>query len=496
VGLSWEPRSFDPHVSSSYEAPTLNRLVFDTLVRQTLDGEYWPSLATDWEVSDDGLIWTFHLRDDVTFHNGTPFTADAVKYSFDRIVDPATASEASITMIGPYESTEVVDDHTVKVHLSEPFGPFLDGTSQAELSIVEPATAEEWGEEFVDHMVGTGPFMFKEWVRQSHLTVVKNPDYNWGPAFFENQGPPYLDEITFKFLLEPMVRVGALETGEVGLINDVPGTDYERLDADPGYAVLQSMFPGVPLVIGMNVTRPPLDDVKVRQAIEYGIDKQAIVDTLFEGLFPLAFGMLAPNTFAYWSGAEDMYAYDPAEAESLLEEAGWVDTDGDGIRDKDGQPLTLVWPANEWQRNNEMAEIVQAQLRRVGIDVIVNVGTYGASWEAWNSCEHNLMDAGFSGTDPDVLSYVLLSSNVGQGYAVTCIEDEEIDDLLIQGRSTADRDERIAPYTEVQQLVMDEALFVPIRQFGQLVAVRQEVKGMQFDPVGFALVLSQVYLEE
>jgi peptide/nickel transport system substrate-binding protein len=306
VGLSWEPRSFDPHVSSSYEAPTLNRLVFDTLVRQTLDGEYWPSLATDWEVSDDGLIWTFHLRDDVTFHNGTPFTADAVKYSFDRIVDPATASEASITMIGPYESTEVVDDHTVKVHLSEPFGPFLDGTSQAELSIVEPATAEEWGEEFVDHMVGTGPFMFKEWVRQSHLTVVKNPDYNWGPAFFENQGPPYLDEITFKFLLEPMVRVGALETGEVGLINDVPGTDYERLDADPGYAVLQSMFPGVPLVIGMNVTRPPLDDVKVRQAIEYGIDKQAIVDTLFEGLFPLAFGMLAPNTFAYWSGAEDM----------------------------------------------------------------------------------------------------------------------------------------------------------------------------------------------
>jgi peptide/nickel transport system substrate-binding protein len=496
VGLSWEPRTFDPHVSSSWEAPTVGKLVFDTLVYHAADDKVWPGLAIDWEVSDDGLLYTFYLRDDVTFHDGTPFTAEAVRYSFDRVVDPATKSEAAASYIEPYESTEIVDDYTVRIHLSAPLASFLDALGRAELSIVSPAAAEEWGEDFVDHMVGTGPFMFKEWVRQSHLTLVRNPDYNWAPGCFDNQGPAYLEEIVFQFLPEAVVRVGTLETGEVHLINDVPPTDYARLAADSAFATYTSVQPGVPMIIAMNVTLAPTDDVRVRQALEYAVDKQAIVDTLFEGLYDVAHGPLAPSTLGYWAGAEEMYGYDPAKSESLLEEAGWVDTDGDGIRDKDGQPLTLEWPTHEWQRTNEVAEMVQAQLREIGVDVAVNLGAWPASYEAWNNCEHNLMDSGYEGRDPDVLSTMLLSSNVGQGYAVTCIKDDHIDELLMQGRASTDQEERLAIYAELQQIIMDEALFLPVRQFGMLAATRAEVKGFQFQPTGVSLLLYPVYLEE
>jgi peptide/nickel transport system substrate-binding protein len=494
-GLSWEPAGIDPHVSGSAECRIISKLVFEGLVRQTPDGTF-PSLATDWEISDDGMTYTFHLRDDVTFHDGTPFNAEAVKYSLDRIVDPATKSESAASLIGPYESTEIVDDYTVRIHLSEPYAPFLTFLAHPIIAMVSPAAAEKWGEDFDDHMVGTGPFIFKEWVRQDHMTVVRNPDYNWGPASFDHQGPAYLDEIVFKFIPEATVRVGTLETGEVDMINEVPPLDFERLAADPAYNMYTVIRLGAPFAIGMNVTRPPLDDLRVRQALEYAIDRQGIVDTLFPGVSPAVSGPLTPNLLGYWAGAEEMYGYDPAKAKSLLEEAGWVDTDGDGIRDKDGQPLQLWWPAFRFERTNEVAEMVQAQLKEVGINLKVDVLTFAAINEAWNKCEHNLVHFGFLGPDPDVLSVLFLSSNVGSGWAATCIKDDQIDDLLTRGRATTDKDERIAIYTEVQQIIMDKALIVPIRAYTLLIATRAELKGMQFDPVGYVPLFYEVYMEK
>jgi peptide/nickel transport system substrate-binding protein len=278
----------------------------------------------------------------------------------------------------------------------------------------------------------------------------------WGPASFDHQGPAYLDEIVFKFIPETTVRVGTLETGETHIINEVPPLDFQRLAADPAYSTYRGLCPGSPMSIAMSVTRPPLDDLRVRQVLEYAIDRQAIVDTLFLGLWPAVFSPLTPRTLGYWAGAEEMYGYDAAKAKSLLEEAGWVDTDGDGIRDKDGQPLQLWWPAFRFERTNEVAEMVQAQLKEVGINLKVDVLTFAAINEAWNKCEHNLMHFGFGLPDLDDLSIVFLSSNLGSGWAATCIRDDQIDDLLIRGRATTDKNERVAIYTELQQIIMDK----------------------------------------
>ncbi|MBN1315155.1 MAG: ABC transporter substrate-binding protein [Anaerolineales bacterium] len=496
VGIAWEPSSIDPHVTSSFEGAIVDRAVFDTLIRQAMDGSYHPGLATDWSVSDDGLVYTFNLKEGVTFHDGTPFTASVVQYSLDRIVNPDTMSESAVDLLGPYESTEIVDDYTVKVHLSQPFGPFINGLARSIVAMVSPDAAEEWGEEFDDHLVGSGPFIFKEWVRGDHITLARNPDYNWGTDYYDHQGQAYLEEITIKFISESTVRSGVLETGEVHMINEVPAEDYVRFEADDAYDTFNIDQPGAPLSIAMNVTKAPLDELKVRQALIYAIDKQVIVDTLFAGLYPVSYSTLTPNTQGYWEGSKDLYSYDPEKAKALLEEAGWVDSDGDGIRDRDGQAFELVWPTFTWQKMNMMAEMVQAQLLEVGINLTVDVVAFPSMYETANNCEHNLVHSGFEGTDPRVLETVYYSENVGSGWAWTCIKDDKIDELLIQGRETTNESERIAIYTEIQQIVLENALIIPVRMFTNLFASLANVQGLLFEPEGYLTDFYDVYITE
>jgi peptide/nickel transport system substrate-binding protein len=494
VGLDWEPTASDPHVSSADPSRILGRMVFDTLVVKAPDGTIHPGLATAWEISDDGKTYTFHLRSGVTFHDGTPFNAQAVKYSFDRIVDPATHSETAGSSMGPYESTEVVDDYTAKVHLKEPFAPLIAYLTVPVTAIVSPTAAEKWGEDFDDHLVGTGPFIFKEWVHGDHWLLERNPDYNWGSDAFHHQGPAYLDEILIQFVKEATVRVGTLETGETQVITMVPPQDFVRFSQDPAYTTLQGSMGGVPESICINVTRPILSDLKVRQALEYAIDRQAILDTIWFGQWPAAFGALSPGGVGYWAGAEQMYAYDPEKAKALLDEAGWVDTNGDGIREKDGQPMLLQMPAIQWMQENQMAEVVQAQLREVGIDVNVQNMAYAAEWEMASKCEHDLAACGFYSGDPDDLASLFLSSNVGPGYAWTCAKDAKLDDLLLQGRATTKADERAKIYTEAQQLIMEQALIKPVHLWTTLTAARSEVKGLWLDPDGLVLMFYDAYL--
>jgi peptide/nickel transport system substrate-binding protein len=496
-GMAWEPEGgVDPHVTAAWEGMTVARAVCDTLIYPAPDGSLEPGLATSWEVSEDGKTYTFHLRDDVTFHDGTPFNADAVKFSFDRIVDPATESQEAISAIGPYASSEVVDDYTVRVHLSEPYGRFLRSASGATLAIVSPTAVEKWGMDFREHVVGTGPFMIQEWVHADHITLVPNPDYDWAPASMDHQGSAYLEEITIKFIPEDSVRVGTVETGETNMIDQVSALEFDRLVSDPAYVGYNVPQLGAPSMIGLNVTKSPTDDVNVRRAINYAIDKQAIVDTLFAGLYSVSYGPLTDDNLGYNPDVEEMYPYDPDTAVALLEDAGWVDTDGDGIRDKDGVPLRLEAVTFRWQRMNEMFEMVQAQLRSLGIDVAVQVGSFMERWEAANACEHNAVDFGMGGADPDVLSVVFDSGNIGNGWAWTCASDPRIDQLLAEGRETVDPEDRMPVYEELQRMIMDDALVVPIREFASLCVSRAEVKGMKFEYEGYGPLFYDAYIEE
>ena len=199
--------------------------VFDTLVKQQPLGVYHSGLATDWTVSDDATEYTFNLRDDVTFHDGTAFNAEAVKYTFDRIVDPDTKSQMAFSFIGPYAESEVLSEYSIAVRFSSPNAAFLDGVSHPQLGPVSPAAVEALGADWgFSGIVGTGPFAFDSYIPDSEVVMVKNADYNWGNEdVFGRSGPPEVDRLIFKILTDPGTRLAALESGEVDMINGVPG---------------------------------------------------------------------------------------------------------------------------------------------------------------------------------------------------------------------------------------------------------------------------------
>jgi peptide/nickel transport system substrate-binding protein len=495
-GLTLAPSGIDPHINASSELGIPLTSVYDTLVWQDLSGEFVPGLAKSWEISDDGLTYTFYLREDVVFHDGTPFDAQAVKFNLDRIADPATKSQKAIFMLGPYESTEIVDDYTVKVHLKEPYAPFLDSASQVYLGMASPTAIEKWGADYQLHQVGTGPFILKEYIPQDHLTLVRNRDYNWAPSIFDHQGPAYLEEIEFRFFVEPATRILALEGGEADVMGEIPPHDAERLADNPAFTLLPVAIPGQSLQFFLNTEKAPTDDLRVRQAINYATDKEAIVKAIFKEYSPVAYGPLNAFTIGYDKNVEGMYGVDPAKAERLLEEAGWVDSDGDGNREKDGQLLKLEAYLMSWGYVPEVAQLLQAQLKAVGIEMESQVVAYPAALEAAREGKHNLIPFSLSSSDPDILRTFFHSSNADSGFNWSKVRDPRLDELLEKGAHTLDLDRRKELYAEAQQLIMAEALTLPIRDYVNLNATSARVKGLRYDLRGWFPWLYDVYLEQ
>ena len=499
-GLTLTPSGIDPHVNASSELGIPLTSVYDTLVWQdpsgrasgrSLDGEFVPGLAESWEVSDDGLVYTFHLRRDVKFHDGTPFNAQAVKFNLDRIVDPQTKSQKAVFMLGPYDHAEVIDDDTVKVYLKEPFAPLLDSLSQVYLGMASPTAVEKWGLDYQMHQVGTGPFIFKEYIPKDHLTLVRNPDYNWAPAIFDHQGPAYLQEVVFRFFVEPATRVLALEAGEAHVMGEIPPQDAQRLSDDPDFQLIAVALPGTPLMLFMNTQRPPTDDLRVRQALIYAADRKAIVTAIFKNLSPVAYGPLDAVTIGYDEEVARLYDHDPGLAKDLLQEAGWVDADGNGVLEKDGQPLRVEAYLMDWGFMPEVAQLLQAQFKAVGVEMQSQLVAYPAALEAAREGRHNLIPFTLSSSDPDILRTFFHSEG---GFNWAKVRDPKLDELLDEGARTLDPGKRRELYAEAQQIIMAEALILPIRDYVNLNAASAQVKGLRYDSRGWFPWLYDVYL--
>ncbi len=493
-GLTLTPSGIDPHVNASSELGIPLTSVYDPLVWQNLDGEFVPGLAESWSVSDDGRTYTFHLRRDVKFHDGTPFNAQAVKFNFERITNPETQSQKAVFMLGPYDRTEVVDDYTVEVHLKEPYAPFLDAVSQVYVGMASPTAVQKWGTDYQMHQVGTGPFVMKEYIPKDHLTLVRNPDYNWAPTIFAHQGPAYLDEIEFRFYVEPATRALALEGGEAQVVGEIPPQDAQRLADDPAFRLIPVAVPGMSLQLFMNTERPPTDDLRVRQALLYATDRAAIVQAIFKEYSPVAYGPLSAVTLGYDEQLKTRYPHDPDKAASLLDEAGWSDSDGDGVRDKDGQPLTLETYLMGWGFMPEVGQLLQAQLKEVGVELKSQVVAYPAALQAAREGKHNLIPFTLSSSDPGILRTFFHSKNADGGFNWAKVRDPELDTLLEQGSRTLDEQQRVALYAQAQQRIMDQALIIPIRDYVNLNAASAQVEGLRFDRRGWFPWLYDVYL--
>lgn len=491
-GLTLAPTGIDPHINVSSELGIPLTSVYDTLIYQDPEtGDFVPGLAKNWDISEDELTYTFYLREDVTFHDDTDFDAEAVRFNLERITSPDVNSRKARFMLGPYEKTEVVDEYTVRIILSEPYAPLLDALSQVYLGMASPAAVEKWGDEYQLHQVGTGPFTFAEYVPGDHLLLKRNPDYAWGPSLYQHE-TAQLDEVEFRFFTSNSTRSPALETDEAHVMGEIPPNDAVRLEDNDEIRIEPVKIPGLSLVFFMNSTRPPLDDLNVRQALIYGADRQAIISNVFRDTSPVAHSPLSEVTFGYDSTVEDFYPHDPEQAISLLEEAGWTDDDGDGVREKDGEPLALTLNVMSWGYLSTIGQLLESQWEAIGIDVEIEKVTFPEALQIAGDGEHHLMPFSSSGTDPDILRDYFHS---GAGFNWSQGNDPELDAWLEEASRVSDHDERMALYSKIQQRIMEQALVVPIRDYVNLNGVNSQVQGLRYDAQGWFPWLIDVSLE-
>lgn len=496
--LTLSPSGIDPHVNASSELGIPLRSVYDTLVyRATRSPEetvqqFVPGLAEAWEVSQDGMTYTFHLRRDVRFHDGTPFNAAAVRANLERIMDPATRSQKAVFLLGPFRSAEVIDEYTVAIRLSAPYAPLLDGLSQVYLGMVSPQALARWGADYQFHQVGTGPFRLEEYVPNDHLTIVRNDKYAWGPLIQAHQGPAYLERVVFRFFTDPAGRAIALRAGDVQVMGEIPPLDAVRLQQDEGFAIIPVPVPGQSLGLILNTQRPPLDDIRVRRALLFATNREEIVQTIFGGFSPAATGPLTAATFGHIDLPTDVVRFDPDEAVRLLQEAGYVDTDGDGVRDRDGQPLLLDAVLMTWGSLSEVAQLIQSQWGAIGVQLRTRMLTYPAALEAARTGDYHLIPQNYAGSDPDLLYTYYHSSSA---FDWSRAADVMLDDLLERARQISDPTARMELYAQAQKRIMELVLLIPIRDPVNLNGVSARVQGLRFDAQGWFPILHDVRLQ-
>ncbi|PYE48270.1 ABC transporter substrate-binding protein [Paenibacillus barcinonensis] len=485
--LATSPDTLDPHRSGLAVAVRAIRTIYDNLVVQLPDGSIKPWLAKEWTVSEDGKSYTFKLREDVKFHDGTPFNAEAVKYNLDRVIDPATKAANALALIRPYSSSEVIDEYTIKVNLAAPSQAFLGNLSQALLGIVSPTAAKKYGDQLGKNPVGTGPYTFVKWDENADIVVAKNKDYKWGPDTVENKGAPYIDTITFKIVPEEATRIGSVQSKQVLAAETVPPQNIAALKSDPNQQLLQANTVGLPYTLFFNLRKAPWDDVKVRQAVQSAVDVESIVKTLYLGNYERAWSALSPGILGYDKALEGSITPDINRANQLLDEQGWV-KGADGIRVKDGKRLTLKYVdgSPNREKRNDIAAIIQQQLKQLGIAVEVVI-TKDIATVIYQNLDYDLYGNSQVNSDPNALYAFYHSSAEGERPTLSGLADPKIDQLLEQGAVEKDASKRVDIYGQIQKYLIEQAVILPIYVFPYTVAASKDVQGIKFDSLGYPL---------
>lgn len=494
-GLTLPVSGIDPHVHASSELGIALNGVYDTLVVQDQAGAFHPGLAQSWTLSPDGLTYTFVLRQDVVFHDGTPFNAQAVLRNLQRITDPATKSQKAIFLLGPFDRAEAVDAFTVKLVLKAPYAPLLDGLSQVYLGMASPQAFDKWGDQYQLHQVGSGPFRFVSYQERQTLVLERNRDYQWAPEVRKHQGTAYLDRVEFRFYADAATRLPALLAGQADVIGELPPRDAEQLATRPAFVLRPVAIPGQSVQFFLNTQLPPLDDLRVRQALLYATDRAALVRAVFGPHSPVAHGPLTAVTRGATPASADPYAFDLAQAQALLAQAGWADSNGDGILDRAGQQLTLNGALMSWGELPAIGTILQAQWRAAGIDLALEQMPYPAALEAGRNGAKHLVPFVNSGTEPSLLRTFFHSTNIG-GFNWSRVADAEVDTWLDAAGRSNDWQARARDYAQVQARALAQAWILPIRDQVNLNAASARVRDLAYDVQGWFPVLYDVWLAE
>lgn len=495
--IEGDPDRLDPNLSGLRTSQIVFFQIFEPLiVRDPADNAFKPWLAQSWEVSPDGKAYTFKLRRDVKFHDGTPFDAAAVKFNMDRTHDPALATRCGGCAVGFYEGTDVLDAATIRIRLKTPWAPFLDAMSLF-YRMVSPEQARKVGNQDLGRQpVGTGPLKFVEWIPNNRIVLERNADYGWAPSIFGNKGKSYVDRVIFRIIPEPSTRVAALEAAEVQVASAVPAQDFARLSKDQRYRAIIGLSPGIPFAFAINVTKPPTNELAVRRALGYGIDRETIAKASYQafqpfGAFRPAYTLLSHTTWGYDKSTE-MYEYDADRSRALLEEAGWK-MGPDGVRQKGGQRLEVV--LNSWEHGPP--EIMQSHLRRVGVSLKIGILNALAVNEAQRKGESHMSPLPAARTDPDVLSAFLHSRNVAPvGFNFSFAKDAELDKIFDAAATEVNPVARKPMYAGAIRIVLERAYMLPVHNRDNVSLASASVRDLRFDVTGFFPWIHEAWLAQ
>lgn len=481
VAVRSEPPQLNPLVDQVGGAHVLSPVV-DSLVWDNGDGTYGTWLATEWEASDDARVYTFTLRDDVTFHDGTPFDAEAVKANFDYVADPANKSTGSVAKLGPV--AEVLDEYTVRITLEQPESSFLTLIAAPYFGIVSPKQLIDDPDSLASTVVGTGPFVFDEWVKGQSLTYVRNDDYNWGPEG-THEGAAYLDKITYRFLPEDQTRYNALVTGEADVVDYIAPEYAKDVKADEKYGSDEFLLPGVGFTLHLNTRTAPFDDVSVRQALLHGLDREAIVSSATFGAYPVQ-EYLATTTPDYKKDLENVIDFDADASADLLDEAGWTGTDDEGYRTKDGERLSTVIPyADNDQLAQRTLEQVQIDGKALGFEIVLQPVPAADFAQRLYNGDYGIMPSFQSEATGMQLWRLYGGDNVSDGSTIgsnaSFLSDPELDGILAQARASADPVARAEFYGQAQELLPELAPSIPLYSRARVVAWQPNVNGITWD---------------
>lgn len=498
---AWAPTALDPHTQANSNDPLIFRSLFDTLFWQTEDGEFEGLLAESYDVSGDGLVYTFHLREGVTFHDGSAWTAEGLQANFEHILDPATQAPLAASYIRPYESSTVVDDLTLEVTLSEPYSAFINVLAQAYLGIISPQQLAEAPETIAEAPIGSGPFQFVEWTPGESITYERYDDYDWAPESAAHDGAAHLDGLEVTFVAEDSVRFNALAAGDFDLIDWTPPQNVAAVEADPNLDIARYDRPGHPYSLWLNEQHAPLDDPLVRQAIFAALDRESIVEAVSFGQWTVADGYLVPSTPNYAENSDPTFDFDVERANELLDEAGWTETDADGYRVRDGERLTLQFPTTGTvTQANQIVELVQDQLVDVGIEVVIEVLSDEEQAASVAAGEHHLSAGIWTTNTADVLFIKYSSTEITtperRGTNQTFTSVPELDSLLSDARIETDAASRDDTYVAAQELLTEVVPSIPLYYRPSLVSFSTDVHGVSFDRAYGNVWFYDVWLED
>jgi len=489
IALGMDIGGLDPHGSLSGDARIIWSCIYETLVYLDEKMEIQPRLATSWEVSEDAKVWTFKLRKGVKFHDGTPFNAKAVKFTFERLI-----KKNPLAIGVEIQNIEVVDDYTIKFYLKEPFMPFLSELTRTRYSIISPTAVE--GKNFKP--IGTGPFVFEEWVKEEKIVLKRNDDY-WG-------GAPALSRVIFKIIPDAHTRVMALEAGEVDIIGigfgQIPPEAIQRLKNNPQIQ-LKSRLPAHNTVwLAMNQDNEFLRDLRVRKAIIYAIDAKSIVEHVIEGTGVVAVAPWSPIMIFGVKPGLQLPGYNPEKSKVLLAEAGWTDTDGDGIIDKEGKPFKITLIVHNLPPWRAIAEAVQAHLAEVGIALEIVELERGAYFKVLRKKDFDMIGiSGIGLPTNDPYMHISFFYHSRYGFKIgkeapnpSLINNPVLDNLIEKTVSTVDPEERKKIYHRIQEIIVNEAVGVYLYHSGIFVALRKNVAGFKIPGGYWNLCLRGVYL--